>query len=322
LLVACTPAGAAFALDARGRPHRGTVPAWAVGVFRFQLAVVYVFGGLAKLNPDWLLRAQPLRVWLAASVDLPLVGPLLELPAAAYVFSIGGALFDLGIVPLLLWRRTRPWAYALVVAFHVMTWLLFPIGIFPWLMIGLTPIFFAPSWPRDLAARVRGRRAAARQPDAPARSAAPAAARREAAIVAALALYALVQVLVPLRGLLAPGNGYWTERGFRFAWKVMVMEKNGDAVFHVRDVATGRTRDVDPRTRLTKQQARMMATQPDMIAAFARTLAAEAAAHGQTVEVRADVFASLNGRPSRRLVDPRVDLARAPADGDWVLPLE
>ena len=39
--------------------------------------MVYVFAGLAKLNADWLLDAQPLRIWLAARSDLPIVGPLL-----------------------------------------------------------------------------------------------------------------------------------------------------------------------------------------------------------------------------------------------------
>ena len=75
--------------------------------------------------------------------DLPLVGPFLEQRWTAYALSWAGAAFDCSVVALLLWRRTRVWAWVAVVAFHVATWLLFPIGVFPWLMIGVTTIFFA-----------------------------------------------------------------------------------------------------------------------------------------------------------------------------------
>jgi hypothetical protein len=143
----------------------------------------------------------------------------------------------------------------------------------------------------------------------------------ERAVAAALAGWLAVQVLVPLRGLAYAGNGYWSEHGFRFAWKVMVMEKRGDASFRVTDRASGATTVVEPTSRLTAFQASMMATQPDMIRQFARMLAAEARADGRDVEVRADVFASLNGRSSRRLVDPAVDLATADPP-PYVRPLE
>jgi vitamin K-dependent gamma-carboxylase len=102
---------------------------------------------------------------------------------------------------------------------------------------------------------------------------------------------------------------------------VMAMEKAGLATFRVRDPASGAAWVVDPRDELTKLQATMMATQPDMIADYARHLAAKARRAGRgDVEVRADVFVALNGRPSRRFVDPDVDLThlgRAP-----VLPRE
>jgi hypothetical protein len=207
-------------------------------------------------------------------------------------------------VPLLLWRRTRLAAYGLVVVFHVLTSLLFPIGIFPWLMIGLTPIFLAPDWPRRLLARV--------STVAPRAGARVAPVRWEGAVMAALAAHLVLQASIPLRTFAATNDVAWTEEGFRFAWRVMAMEKAGVATFRLRDPATGEAWVADPRRELTKLQTTMMATQPDMIADYARHLAAEArrAGHGD-VEVRADVFVSLNGRPNRRFVDPDADLARS-----------
>ena len=129
------------------------MPAWCIYLLRFQVAVVYVNAGLAKATADWLLHAQPLNIWLSARTDLPVVGPYLDLPAVAYAAAWAGFLFDTTIAFFLLWRRTRPFAYVVVLAFHVATHLLFPrIGMFPVIMVVAALVFFDPSWPRAAAA--------------------------------------------------------------------------------------------------------------------------------------------------------------------------
>ncbi len=144
-------------------PSGGVIPAVSVWSLRLQVGVVYFFAGIAKLNRDWLVRAEPLHTWLAARTDRPLIGPLLEETFVAFGFSWVGAAFDLTIVGWLLWRRSRLVAYMVLVVFHVATAALFQIGMFPWIMIALTPIFFAPTWPRRwvraLIGQVRRRRA-------------------------------------------------------------------------------------------------------------------------------------------------------------------
>lgn len=307
-VMALLPTGAAGSVDARRDPARRVdrIPAWVVWVLRLQLAIVYFYGGVAKLNADWLWHAQPLRIWLAARGDVPLLGPWLETPWVAYAFSWAGAVFDLTIAPFLVWRRTRTVAYGVVVVFHVSTAILFPIGIFPWLMIGLTPIFLDPSWPRRLRFVLRADRARADVTEA------VAVVAGGRIVPAVLALHLVLQATIPLRTFAATDDVAWTEEGFRFAWRVMAMEKAGTARFRLRDPASGATWTVDPRAELTPLQTSMMATQPDMIADYARHLAAEARQAGRgDVEVRADVWVSLNGRPSRRYVDPDADLARA-----------
>src|SRR5262249_48701697 len=141
-LLIVLPANRLWSLDARRTTVAQSpfIPSWCILLLRFQLAVVYVFAGLAKINADWLRDAEPMRLSLAARSDLPVVGGLFLLPWVATAASWAGAAFDLSIVPLLMWRRTRTFAYVLVVLFHMATALLFPIGIFPWLMIGATTI--------------------------------------------------------------------------------------------------------------------------------------------------------------------------------------
>jgi len=340
-----------------GTPMPRTAPAYALWALRGQLAVVYVFGGVAKLQPDWLVHAQPLKAWLAASTDVPVLGPVLGLTWVAYAASWAAAAFDLTIVGWLLWPRTRPYAYVAVVAFHVLTVRLFHLGMFPWVMMALTPIFFAPDWPRRLFGRLGGRPfalsllspihapapvPAARRSFSPSlllrgsegadRLAGAGTGTGEATprsgpgrlVASLLVAHLVIQLVFPLRSLAFPGPVLWTEEGMRFAWKVMVMEKSGVAGFIVRDPDSGRTWRVPATDYWTRYQSAMMATQPDMILEAAHVIAAEFRGRGvRAPEVRADVLVSLNGRPRRRLVDPEVDLAREPdAFGPyrWLLP--
>jgi hypothetical protein len=333
-LCVVVPVGRVASLDARraGRSggSRSVARGW-VWLVRFQVGVVYAFAGLAKLQTDW-LDGLPLRLWLPARAGLPLVGPLLGLPAAARVLAVAGALFDCTVVPLLLWRRSRPVAWLALVAFHVSTWLLFPIGVFPWLMIGVSTVYFAPGWPRTLGSRLRdvrrGRSPAAAPVPAPAPAPAPAVAvaaprwqRRLLGLAASV--WIVVQLALPLRHLAYPGDDRWTGQGYRFSWNVLLTERSGSATFVVTEPATGRTWIADVDRLYTPNQLRVMATEPDLIHQAARAIAADERSRGHDVEVRVDAWASLNGRPAQRLIDPDVDLAAEPLDvwpDDWILP--
>jgi vitamin K-dependent gamma-carboxylase len=318
-LVTCLSLVMAFLpLDRRAvAASGGFVPGWCLWLVRFQVGCVYFFGGVAKLKSDWLLHAQPLTVWLGANTEFPWLGRWFHEKWFAYAFSWAGAAFDLTIVGLLLWRRSRPLAYAMVIAFHVVTGRLFQLGMFPWIMSAVATIFFDPSWPRRGLERLRV--LAPREASPPRDASAPLPRWGRALFVA----YALWQVLMPLRHWLYPGNVLWTEQGFRFAWNVMLIEKNGVVELSVVDRAPGARSLVDASDYLTPYQIKMMSTQPDMILELAHVVAADYAQRGRSVEVHADVQVALNGRRAAPLVDPRVDLAAVPfgfGDTSWILP--
>src|SRR4051812_4165599 len=203
------PAHACWSLDARRtRARHATVPFGAVVLVCAQVGVVYVFAGLAKLHTDWLLHGLPLRMWLPAHADLAIIGPWLAEPPVAIALSWAGAAFDLLVVPALCYRRTRPFAWIAVVAFHLLTWRLFPmIGVFPWLMIAASTAFFAPDWPRRLAAWVR--RAPLVVPPTRRDAAETHTMRLPAVFVVAGLVWIAVQLLLPLRGLVIPGDARW-----------------------------------------------------------------------------------------------------------------
>ncbi|MGK3960323.1 HTTM domain-containing protein [Sorangium sp. So ce118] len=316
LLLAASPAHRAWSIDALlARRHERSVPAAWLYLLRFQVGVVYTFAGLAKAHADWLLHAQPLRIWLGSRTDMPVLGPLFTHPWAAPLMSWAGFLFDTTIVWLLLVPRLRPFAYVAVLLFHAVTRALFPIGMFPVIMALSALVFFSPSWPRRLLDRARallGRRGAGATP-APAPALAPEASpspRLRALGLALGAAYCAAQLALPLRFLAYGGDVRWHEQGMRFSWRVMVREKNGSTTFIVRNRQTGRTWHVSPREYLTRLQEREMAGQPDLILQLSRHIREDFERRGRgPVEVRADALVSLNGRRIARLIDPGVDLA-------------
>jgi vitamin K-dependent gamma-carboxylase len=304
-LLAVLPADRALALGPSGRPR--AIPFAAIFVLRAQLGIIYFFAGIAKLGEDWLLRAEPMRTWLLARTDLPLVGDLFGDDWIAFAASWAGALFDLSIPFLLSMHRTRSPAYALVVVFHLATAALFRIGMFPWVMIALTPIFFAPGWPRALLRGSAGGTALS--------SSSPPPSLPRPAVVG-LAAWLLVQVAFPLRHHLSPGDRLFDGEAMRWSWHVMVAERAGWAELRATD-ETGRSWTVDPSRELTPIQARMMAIEPDMLVQFARHVREDFARRGHQVRVEGDVWVAINGRAARRLVNPEVDLASdEPGDED------
>ena len=310
LLLCFVPLDREYSVRVWLRPSErlGLVHAWALWLLRFQTAVVYVFGGIAKLGADWLLRGEPMHIWLVGDAHLPLLGHVARARWLALAFSWGGMIFDLSIVPLLLWRRSRPWAYAMAVVFHLLTSALFPIGMFPWIMSAAATLFFAPSWPRRLLGGTTSESVATRSLGG---------ARY------ALYAYALVQLVVPLRHFVYPGNTLWTEEGFRWSWRVMLIDKSGDLELAVVDAA-GRSVDVSPSDYLTPTQRFQVSTQPDLVLAFAHLVADDFARLGRgPVHVYAHAQVSWNGRRHALLVDPHVDLAAERDDFApkvWILP--
>ncbi|HVJ18275.1 MAG TPA: HTTM domain-containing protein [Polyangiaceae bacterium] len=316
-LLSVSPAARLWSVDAwlarrfLARPRPDTVARAWLYLFRFQIGLVYVFAGLAKAQSDWLLHAQPLRIWLGANTDLPVLGPLLALDWVPLVMSWCGFLFDTTIVGFLLFRRTRPYAYGVVIVFHTLTRLLFPIGMFPVIMTVSALFFFEPDWPRALARRLFG--TATRSMPVLPLPALPSPGIKLGLL--AMAAYCALQLLLPVRFLAYGGNVLWHEQGMRFSWRVMLRAKGGNTTFVVRNRDSGRVWHVPARQYLTGLQEAEMSSQPDLILQLAHHIERDFAARRLgPVEVRAESSVTLNGRRGVPFLDPNVDLT-AERDG-------
>lgn len=294
---------------------------WHIDVIKLQLGIVYFYAGLAKLNYEWLFNAQPLKIWLPANNNLPVIGQLLNYEWTAYAFSWGGALYDLSIPFLLLYHKTRPFAFVAVLGFHIITGAMFQIGMFPYIMILSTLIFFSNNWHKNVLLFARR---LFRKGQTVAELECMPNMRYKKTRAAILIVFLLFQLIFPFRYLLYPGNVFWTEEGYRFSWRVMLMEKAGTATFYVKDGMEGREGVVVNRDFLNDHQEKQMSMQPDMILQFAHFLEDYYLQQGfKDPFVRVESYVTYNARPSKLLIDPNLDLTKVQDSWkhkDWVLP--
>lgn len=322
LLLCFIPAHKKFSLDVKFGITKEVqhFPRWAVLSLQLQMAVVYFFAGIAKINHDWLVEALPLKIWLPAKNNLPFIGTWLSEVWVAYVFSWCGMLFDTLIPFLLFWNRTKYYAYVVVIIFHTLTAILFPaIGMFPFIMMACATVFIVPD------------KVVHNKHGAPfsLRSWLGFAVSPIGKLGTAIFLFFfLLQALLPFRYTLYPENLFWHEQGFRFSWRVMLMEKAGMATFYVKGKAsqTGAVSMVEIKNTnyLTPLQEKQMSTQPDMILQFAHHLAQVYKLQGwESTEVYVESYVSLNGKGSCMFIDPNVNLAslhESFARKHWIFP--
>jgi vitamin K-dependent gamma-carboxylase len=318
LKMALSPAHRALSLTVLLRPATKavTVAHWHLALLRFQMIIAYAFAGIAKVNGDW-LHGYPMRLWLPGKGDMPVIGPLLAHGLAPFFFSYGGLLFDLFIVPLLYWKRSRPLAYALLLVFHGLNALIFPgTELFPWFMLITAPILFPlpESWARRLPLALRG----------PDRVDGPRT-RPRLAVTCFVMAYAAVQLVLPMRHFFYPDNVNWTGEGSLFAWRMLQAEKyHVSYAITVREKKTGREGNVRLNGLLSPFQRDTMLTKPDMLLQFAHFFAEQARKDGTEISVFARIYVTMNGREPQLLVDPEVDLAAQPRDlrhARWIMPL-
>ncbi len=314
------PANRAYSMDCLLFPRikSNTCSNWHILIFKIQLSIVYFFAGIAKINGDWLLKAQPLATWLPGRYQIPLLGSLMKYKLTAYLFSWAGCFYDTSIWFFLWLKRTRNIAYLLVIIFHVLTGILFPsIGMFPYIMIGSTIIFFSSEFHSKLLNLIGAKipEKINHDTDEP---------KINVIVSSLLIAYFLVQLFLPLRYLQYSGNIFWNEKGYRFSWRVMLMEKSGLTTFILKDPKSNIQNEIDQDEYLTPFQKQQMRSQPDMILQFAKHIGDEFKDEkGYSPEIYVESRLSLNGRRSQNFTNKKIDvyLANNPMKENWIIPL-
>ncbi|MAX70487.1 MAG: hypothetical protein CMC76_05200 [Flavobacteriaceae bacterium] len=309
------PANRYASIDAKLNPNlkKISMPSWCKWFFVIQLFILYTYASIAKLYPDW-LDTTVIALLMKGKASYPIIGDLLQQNTVHYFLAYGGILFDGLIIPLLLFKPTRKYAFFASIFFHLFNSIVFQIGIFPYLSLAFSLFFFEPKTIKNIFLKKK-----------------PFYDSKEVIVpnyskvlIALSSVYFLIQIGLPLRHHFFSDNVLWTEEGHRLSWRMMLRSKGGIATYTITDKATNKSTPVRMKDFLTKKQQRSATTKPDVIWQFAQYLKKHFAEKGMDVEVHVRTRVSINGKSYENLIDSKVDLANEEwhhfKHHDWILP--
>ncbi|WP_033957309.1 HTTM domain-containing protein [Psychroserpens jangbogonensis] len=309
------PAHKFASVDAKLNPEIKSIsmPNWCRLYFFLQLFILYTYASIAKMYPDWINLTVP-ELLMQSKQHYYVVGDLLQYKAVHYFIAYGGILFDGLIIPLLLWKPTRKIAFFASVFFHLFNSIIFQVGIFPYLSLSFAVFFFEPKYIINLFLKKK-----------PLYDANKTITPNYASVIKTVFIvYFLVQIALPLRHHFIKDDVLWTEEGHRMSWRMMLRTKNSATTFTVVDKATSKSTIINFDDYLSKKQRKPVSAKPDVMWQFAQHLKKEYAKKGIDIEVYVRAFVSVNGKPRKQLIDPKVDLANAKWNPfkhqEWILP--
>lgn len=314
-IMAILPADKYASIDAKNNPAKKKIsmPNWCKVVIILQMFIVYTYGSIAKLYPDW-LDLTVMEILMKGKQHYYIVGDLLQENWIHYFLAYGGILYDGLVIPLLLYKPTRKLAFIASIFFHLFNSIVFQVGIFPYLSLAFTLFFFDSKTINRLFLKNKPYYSENKL-EIP---------KYNSTLIAALSVYFIIQILLPIRHHVIQDNVLWTEEGHRMSWRMMLRSKYGYVNYYVVDKKTNNTTVINLNDYLTKKQQRPASTKPDVIWQFSQRLKKEYAAKGQDVSVFVDCKISVNGRPFEPLIDKEVDLAAedwsAFKHSQWILP--
>lgn len=307
------PANKSQSVDAKINPtsKQQLMPVWCRLVFILQIAIVYFYAALAKMYPEW-LDGTFIRN-LLSRYKSPLVKELFAQEWMVFSITYGGLLFDFLIIPLLLYRKTRKYAFIAAIMFHFINSALLPIGVFPFMALAFSVFFFPPEFFRRYIFKN----------DVVIPTSFTVSKMQNKVLLYFFLPFFILQLALPLRHWFIKGDVLWTEEGHRLSWRMMLRQRSGDTSFIVINNATNDKTIYDLSTLLTKSQIKGMKTKPDMIWQTAQKIKDEYQEKGVDVSIYVDCQVSINRKPKRPLIDPKVDLAKANwnyfAHNEWIL---
>ncbi|NNM23935.1 MAG: HTTM domain-containing protein [Flavobacteriaceae bacterium] len=299
-LMVFLPANSWWSLDAKKDPSVRSIsaPRWTYLVIIFQVWIIYTYAAIAKIYPDW-LDGTVAAYFMKGKADYWLIGDLLQFRWVHMSIAYFGIFFDLLIVPLLLWKKTRVTAFWISVFFHLFNSIVFQIGIFPYMSIAFALFFFSSETLQKVFLRNRPlyREGEVEIP------------KYKSLLLIVFSTYFLVQLLLPLRHWTFKDDVLWTEEGHRLAWRMMLRAKSGLLSVYVVNKKTGLRNNFNYNEILSQKQRRSVKTKPDLIWQLVQRIKQMEADRGNDVEIYVVTRVRVNGGAYFPLIDPNVDLA-------------
>ena len=310
------PANRWFSLDARQNPtlKSPSMPQWVKITVILQVGIVYTYASIAKLYPDW-LDATVAQYFMSGKKHYWLIGDLLQQSWVHWCIAYVGILFDLLIVPLLLWKRTRVVAFWISVFFHLFNSIVFQIGIFPYMSMAFAFFFFSSETLQKWFLRKRKVVYTDEQIIVP---------KYKPILISILSVYFIIQLSLPLRHWFFKDDVLWTEEAHRLSWRMMLRSKRGLLTVWIEDKSTGERERYGYSSLLSAKQNRNVRTKPDLLWQLAHRIKKIEAEKGRDVAVFMDVQVKINDGEFHRLIDLETDLAAQKwhhfKHHEWILP--
>ena len=321
-VMAFLPAHRWFSIDAKLNTSvkSSSMPRWCLLVLILQVWLVYTFASVAKFYPDW-LNGTTIALFMEGKKGYWLIGPLLQLEWVQCTIVYVGILFDLLIVPLLLWKRTRMIAFAISVFFHLFNSVVFQIGIFPYMSIAFALFFFSSE---TLKKRFMPKKHQAVVDDIGESNSSGHRAKYNNILIGIFSVYFIFQLALPLRHWFYKDDVLWTEEGHRLSWRMMLRSKKGIVTIWVLDKQRGERYRYNYNQLLKNKQKYSFKTKPDLMWQLAQRIKNIEAEKGIDVAVYVDAKVKVNGGVFYPFIDPTVDLASAKwqhfKHHEWILP--
>ena len=287
-----------------------TMPYWINLLFIIQISIVYFYASIAKFYPDW-LDGTFTKNLLAGTTTRPFFLELFSQKWFYLFIAYAGILFDLLVVPLLLFKKTRTLALLASLVFHIFNSITLQIGIFPFFALTFALFFYEPETIRRIFLRKKPKLEEKFNQNFYGKG-----------IVYFLMIpYLIIQLALPIRHHFIEGDVLWTEEGHRLSWRMMLRERNGYITIQIKDLKTGNVSIYDYRKNLTDKQAQNLATKPDFIWQYCQRIKEEY--KGKPIAIFIDCKNSINRKEYKTLIDPKYDMAEAEWDyfghNEWIV---
>ena len=314
-IMAFLPANKRYSLDAKFNPSFKSLsmPQWVKWTLILQVGIVFMYGSVAKWYPDWINGTAP-GIILKSKSNYFLIGELLQHSWVHYVIAYFGIFFDLLIIPMLLWKRTRLLGFYLSLFFNLFNSIVFQVGIFPYMSIAFLLFFFSSE---TIQKRFKLKNEIYDEHQV-------IITKHNNILIGILFVYFIFQIGLPIRHWMIKDDVLWTEEGHRMSWRMMLRSKSGTLIVRIEDKKTRENKVYDYKKLLSPKQVRSVATKPDLMWQLVQKIKAIETKKGNDIAIYVNSKVSVNGGPYHQFTNPKIDIANLNWElfkhSNWLLP--
>jgi hypothetical protein len=314
VFLAILPSHRYFSLDILRNPSLRVdfIPRWCVWVIKLQVAFLFINAGMAKLNQDWLLQAQPFTRWVELYWSGTAIGNILIKPSVAIITCWLIVFIELAGPVAMFFSRTKTKVYIVLSLYLLSSFILFPAGFLPVQMILLSTVFLGENLHHNLTSRIAyflndfisfnpkvfksGRNLML--------------AYKNKLIIPLFFTWIFgLLIISQLNGFLQDFRTGIEIKSLRISDELIINEQQGRLRLFLVHRDSIKTFEIDLNKDLNKEQIASMSVRPDLLLQYIRHVKAQYVDDESDYSMHAEAFISQNGKDFRPYINPEINLA-------------